>query len=153
VTRAIGPVAALLFTVACLPALATDADLDSGLRRCANEGDPAQRLACFDAIVKRLPQVEADRVGMTADIRNKREPAGAAPARKETLTARIAALRQAPGGEGVFSLDNGQVWIATEARPGMSFAVGDPVRIEHGAMSSLWLVGEKHRKLRVRRFQ
>jgi hypothetical protein len=31
--------------------------------------------------------------------------------------------------------------------------VGENVHIEHGAMGSLWLVADKHRKVRVKRLQ
>ncbi|HEX8782649.1 MAG TPA: hypothetical protein VF764_04710 [Steroidobacteraceae bacterium] len=143
----------LFLAAACLPALAGTENLDDTLRRCAKESDPSQRLACFDAIVSTLPQVEADRIGMTADIERKREPAAVQPAKAEVLTGKISALRQAPHGERIFTLDNRQVWIEAEARPKIQFAAGEEVRIEHGAMSSLWLVAAKHREVRVTRLQ
>jgi len=143
----------LFLAAACLPALAGTENLDETLRRCAKESDPAQRLACFDAIVSTLPQVEADRFGMTADIERKREPAAVQQAKAQVLTGRISALRQAPHGERVFTLDNRQVWIEAEARPNIQFAAGEEVHIEHGAMSSLWLVADKHREVRVTRLQ
>jgi hypothetical protein len=66
----------LLLAVAasCLPAVVSAGDLEDALRRCAKTTGQAQRLACFDAIVSTLPQVEADRFGMTADIERKRDP-------------------------------------------------------------------------------
>ena len=143
----------LFLAAACLPALAGTENLDEALRRCAKESDPAQRLACFDAIVSRLPQVEADRFGMTADIERKREPVAVQQAKAQVLTGRISALRQAPHGERIFTLDNRQVWIEAEARPNIQFAAGEEVHIEHGAMSSLWLVADKHREVRVTRLQ
>jgi hypothetical protein len=143
----------LFLAAACLPALAGTENLDETLRRCAKESDPVQRLACFDAIVSTLPQVEADRFGMTADIERKREPAAVQQAKAQVLTGRISALRQAPHGERIFTLDNRQVWIEAEARPNIQFAVGEEVHIEHGAMSSLWLVADKHREVRVTRLQ
>jgi len=143
----------LFLAAACLPALAGTENLDEALRRCAKESDPAQRLACFDAIVSTLPQVEADRFGMTADIERKREPVAVQQAKAQVLTGRISALRQAPHGERIFTLDNRQVWIEAEARPNIQFAAGEEVHIEHGAMSSLWLVADKHREVRVTRLQ
>ena len=143
----------LFLAAACLPALAGTENLDDTLRRCAKESDPAQRLACFDAIVSRLPQLEADRIGMTADIERKREPAAVRQVKAEVLTGKISALRQAPHGERIFTLDNRQVWIEAEARPNIQFAMGEEVHIEHGAMSSLWLVADKHREVRVTRLQ
>ena len=143
----------LFLAAACLPALAGTEHLDESLRRCAKESDPAQRLACFDAIVSTLPQLEADRFGMTADIERKREPAAVQQAKAQVLTGKISALRQAPHGERIFTLDNRQVWIEAEARPNIQFAMGEEVHIEHGAMSSLWLVADKHREVRVTRLQ
>jgi hypothetical protein len=143
----------LFLAAACLPALAGTENLDDTLRRCAKESDPAQRLACFDAIASTLPQLEADRFGMTADIERKRDPAAVQQAKDEVLTGKISALRQAPHGERIFTLDNRQVWIEAEAKPNIQFAVGEEVHIEHGAMSSLWLVADQHRKVRVERQQ
>jgi hypothetical protein len=145
---------ALLLAASCLPALAAGTEkLDDSLRRCARQGDAAQRLACFDAIVGTLPQVEADRFGMTADIERKRDPAAVQQAKDEKLSGKISALRHAPQGELIFTLDNRQVWVQAEAAPNIEFAVGEDVHIEHGLMSDLWLVADKHRKVRVRRLQ
>jgi hypothetical protein len=143
----------LFLAAGCLPALAGAENLDNALRRCAKESDQAQRLACFDAIVRTLPQVEADRFGMTADIKHQRDPVAVQQAKDEVLTGKISGLRQAPHGEWIFTLDNRQVWVEAEARPDVQFAVGEDVHIEHGAMSALWLVADKHRKVRVKRLQ
>jgi hypothetical protein len=115
--------------------------------------DPAPRLACFDDIVRKLPQVEADRFGMTVDIERKRDPLGVKQAKETILDGRIAGLSQAPHGELTFTLDNRQVWIEAEPKPNIEFAVGENVHIEHGAMSSLWLVADQHRKVRVKRLR
>jgi len=141
----------LFLAASCLPALAVAEKLDDALRRCASESTPAQRLACFDAIVSTLPQIEADRFGMTADIERKRDPVVVQHAKDEVLSGRISGLRRAPAGEWIFTLDNRQVWVQAEASPNVQFAVGEDVHIEHGAMSSLWLVADKHRKVRVKR--
>lgn len=143
---------ALLLAAGCLPALARAESLDDGLRRCAGEHEAMQRLACFDAIVSTLPQLEADRFGMTADIGHKRDPA-APQTKDEVLHTKISALRQASRGEFIFTLDNGQIWIQAESNSSIQFAVGEDVHLEHGAMSSLWLVADKHRKVRVKRLQ
>jgi hypothetical protein len=141
----------VVLVASCLPALAGVEKLDDALRRCAREGDQ-ERLACFDAIVSKLPQVQADRFGMTVDIERERDPLAVQQAKGEVLHGKIADLRQAQG-EWIFTLDNQQVWIQTEARPNVQFAVGEDVRIGHGAMSSLWLVADKHRKVRVKRLR
>jgi hypothetical protein len=135
----------------CLPALAVAENLDDALRRCASESSPAQRLACFDAMVSTLPRIEADRFGMTADIERKRDPVVVQHPKDAVLSATISQLRRTPAGEWIFTLDNRQVWVQAEASPNVQFAVGEDVHIEHGAMSSLWLVADKHRKVRVKR--
>ena len=149
----------LFLAASCLPGLAAAEDLDGAeevddaLRQCAQKSDPAQRLACFDALVGTLPQLEADRFGMNADIERKRHPVAVQPAKDEVLNGKISELRQTPQGETIFTLDNRQVWVQAEANPRIQFAVGEDVHIEHGAMSSLWLVADTHRKVRVKRLR
>jgi hypothetical protein len=143
----------LLLLLAGAPALAAAEPLADGLRRCAREAVQEQRLACYDALAKTLPKVEADQFGMTAAIAQQREPEAAAahPAKPAVLPATIAALQEGHSGEWIFTLDNGQVWIQQEPKPGMRFEVGEKVQIEHGAMSSLWLAADRGRKTRVKR--
>jgi hypothetical protein len=74
-------------------------------------------------------------------------------AKDAVLPAKIAGLWQTPRGEWTFTHDNRQVWVESEPRPNIEFAVGESVHIEHGAMSSLWLVADRHRKVRVKRLQ
>jgi hypothetical protein len=143
----------LLIAASCLPALVSAENLDDALRRCAKSGDPAQRLACFDTIVSQLPQAEADRFGMTVDIERQRDPQARQQAKDAVLGGKIAGLWQAPRGEWTFTLDNRQVWVEAEPRPNIEFAVGEYVHIEHGAMSSLWLVADQRRKVRVKRLK
>jgi hypothetical protein len=141
----------LLAAAACLPALAGTDTLSDGLRRCAGETDQTQRLACFDALAASLPKVEADKFGMTTDIAHKRAPTEDYANKKEALTGKIRALRQGPRGELIFTLDNDQVWRQDQPSPNISFSVGEAVRIEHGALSSLWLAADRGRKTRVKR--
>jgi hypothetical protein len=143
----------LCLAVSCTCGRVSADNLDSALRQCAKMIDQAQRLVCFDAIVSRLPQVEADRFGMTADIEHKRDPLAAQQAKSAVLGGKIEGLRQAPHGEWTITLDNRQVWIEAEPRASIEFVVGEEVYIEHGAMSSLWLVADAHRKVRVTRLQ
>jgi hypothetical protein len=143
----------LCLAASWVPALVSADNLDDALRRCAKSSDQAQRLACFDAIVSTLPQVEADRFGMTVDVERKRNPMAMQQAKDAVLGGKIAGLSQAPTGEWTFTLDNRQVWIEAEPRPNVEFAVGENVRIEHGMMSSLWLVADQHRRVRVKRLQ
>jgi hypothetical protein len=143
----------LFLAAGCLAALAGTESLDDALRRCARESDQTHRLACFDALVSTLPQIEADRFGITADIKHQRDPVAVEQAKHEVLSGKISGLRQAPHGEWIFTLDNQQVWVQAEARPNIQFAVGEAVHIEHGAMSSLWLAADKNRKVRIKRLQ
>ena len=145
--------ALLALAVSCLPALAWSETLDDALRRCAKEHDRAQRLDCFDALANTLPQIEADRFGITADIKRQRDPVAVDEAKHEVLSGKIVSLRQAPRGEWIIALDNQQVWIQAEANPTIQFEVGEAVHIEHGAMSSLWLAHDKGPKVRVKRVQ
>jgi len=145
--------ALLSLAAGCLPALVPAETVDDGLRRCAQEHNQTQRLACFDALASSLPQIEADRFGLTADIKRQRDPVVVQEAKHEVLSGKIVGLRQAPRGEYIFTLDNQQVWIQAEVKPSIQFAVGETVHIEHGAMSSLWLAADKGRKVRVKRLQ
>ena len=153
-SKSLARFALLALTASCLPALLFAAEtVDDGLRRCAKEHDQTKRLACFDALASSLPKIEADRIGLTADIKHQRDPVAVEEAKHETLSGKIVGLRQAPRGEYIFTLDNQQVWIQEEVKPNIVFAVGEAVRIEHGAMSSLWLAADKGRKVRVKRMQ
>ena len=141
----------MVLACVCLPAYALPNPLAEGLRHCASETDEAKRLSCFDSLAAALPKVEADQFGLTADIAHKREPVVEHPAVEETLTGTIKAVHTAPRGELVFILDNQQVWIQAEVNSRIQFAVGETVRIEHGAMGSLWLAADKARKTKVKR--
>jgi len=134
-----------------LPVYGGTDSLSDGLRRCARETDQTRRLACFDALASSLPKVEADKFGMTADIAHQRTPTEAYGTKTEVLTGKIRSLRQMPHGEWLITLDNDQVWRQAEPSPNLSFSVGEAVHIEHGAMSSLWLVADRGRKTRVKR--
>ena len=143
----------LVLAAGCLPVMAAPEALADGMRRCAAETDQTQRLACFDALARSLPRIEADKFGMTAEIAQNRKEPEKRWAKDETLTltGKIRSLREAARGELIFTLDNDQVWIQAEASPSIRFAVGESVHIEHGAMSSLWLVADHGRKTRVKR--
>jgi hypothetical protein len=143
--------ALLPWVLATLSSRAATDPLDTSLRRCGAQTDQVQRLACFDALVAALPKVEADRFGMTAEIANKRDPLAERQAQSDILPATITAVGAGGHGELIFTLDNQQVWIQTQAEPGKHFAVGEAVHIERGAMGSLWLAASKGRMTKVRR--
>lgn len=147
------PWSLLLLLAASLPATAGAGSLEEALRRCASNSEPVQRLSCFDAVVSTLPRFEADRFGLTADIEQQRDPRAVHEAKDETLSGKISALGQTPRGKVIFTLDNQQVWVEAEANSHVQFAVGEEVRIEHSAMSALWLVADHHRRVRVKRLR
>ena len=147
----------VLAMLAGAPALAATDQLSADLRRCAQQADEHQRLACFDALVKALPQISADQFGMNGAIERKRDPATAAAVAKErareSLDGTIASVDRGPHGEHVFTLDNGQRWIEVEPRPGLEFSAAEHVTIGHGALGTLWLKAEGRRQVKVRRIQ
>jgi hypothetical protein len=143
----------LMLSLASPAVFAAIEPLADGLRRCSLETDEGKRLACFDALASALPKIRSDQFGMTVDIARKRDPVAVTKSENESLSGKIAALVEAPRGEYIFTLDNGQMWIQAELRSNIRFEVGDAVQIEHGAMSSLWLTADHHRKTRVKRIQ
>jgi hypothetical protein len=143
----------LMLSLASPNVFAAIEPLADGVRRCSLETDEGKRLACFDALASALPKIQSDQFGMTVDIARKRDPIAVTRSENESLSGKIAALQEAPRGEYIFTLDNGQIWIQAELRSNIRFEVGDAVQIEHGAMSSLWLAADHHRKTRVKRIQ
>ena len=143
----------VLLAVSVLPLVASADPLSDGLRRCAGETDEHLRLKCFDELAGSLQQLKRDEFGMTAAVAERKDPSAAtAPLiDPEVLDAKIAGLRQGSRGEYTFTLDNGQVWVEQEFRPGEHFSVGEAVQIRHGFMSSLWLSASDHRMTRVKR--
>jgi hypothetical protein len=141
--------------ILALPVAAAHAGTEAaadGLRRCSRETDEHQRLACFDALAAALPQIKNDQFGMTAEIAHRRDPAVEYD-HSDVLAGKINGLQEVTSGQWIFTLDNGQLWIQTEPKPGMRFSVGETVQIEHGAMGSLWLAADHRRKTRVKRIQ
>jgi len=143
----------LILAVSVRPLAAGAEPLSDGLQRCARETDEHLRLKCFDELAGSLPQRKRDEFGMTAALAERKDPsAPKAPViDPQVLDAKIAGLRQGLHGEYTFTLDNGQVWVEQEVRPGEHFSVGEAVQIRHGFMSSLWLSASDHRMTRVKR--
>jgi len=141
---------ALVLALVVAPAHAATEALADGLRRCSLETDEHRRLECFDALASALPQIKNDQFGMTANIAHKRDPAVGFD-HSDVLTGKISGLQEVTSGQWIFTLDNGQLWIQSEPKPGMRFSVGEAIQIEEGAMGSLWLAADHHRKARVKR--
>jgi hypothetical protein len=151
-TRSAACVVLLCLAAAVQPAFAVPDRLSDGMRKCGSETDATRRLACYDALNNTLPKIEADRMGLTAEIAQKREPPEkrATLTPPETLKAKIRAVQENSRGQLIFSLDNDQTWMQDQPSP-FRFKAGEDVRIEHGALTSLWLVADHGRKTRVRR--
>jgi hypothetical protein len=141
----------LLLAVSVLPLAAGAEPLSDGLQRCARETDEHLRLKCFDELAASLPQRKRDEFGMTAAIAERKDPSGPKVPLidPELLDAKITGLHQGSHGEYTFTLDNGQVWVEQEFRPGQRFSVGEAVQIKHGFLGSLWLSASDHRITRV----
>ena len=149
-----GARALLVLLAVSLPPLAAGAErLSDGLQRCAREADEHLRLKCFDDLAASVPQRKRDEFGMTAAVAERKDlSAPKAPLiDPESLAAKIAGLQQGSHGEYTFTLDNGQVWVEQESRPGVRFTVGEAVQIRHGFLGSLWLSTSDHRSTRVKR--
>ena len=147
----LSPWSGMLLLMLVLPVQAATETATDGLRRCSRETDERQRLACFDALANALPKIKEDQFGMTANIVQKRDPTGWHDPKKEEISGKIVALRQSATGQWIFTLDNGQVWIQADPNTNTRFVVGETVRLEHGAMSSLWLAADHGRMTRVKR--
>lgn len=151
-TRSTACMVLLCLAAAVQPVFALPDTLGDGMRKCGREADATRRLACYDALNNTLPKIETDRMGLTAEIAQKREPpAKQATLAPQTLTAKIRSVQENSRGLLIFSLDNDQSWIQDQPSTHFSFKAGDGVRIEHGALTSLWLVADHGRKTRVRR--
>src|SRR6202521_1604268 len=113
-TRSAWSIMLLVLALGSPPVLAAIEPLADGLRRCSLETDEGKRLSCFDALASSLTKSQSDQLGMTVDIARKRDPVAVTKSENDSLSGKIAALVEAPRGEYVFTLDNGQIWIQAE---------------------------------------
>jgi len=130
---------------------------------CAKLADDVARLACYDAAFGRAvaapaaaaPASPAAEFGLTGAAILARDPEkAAAEERKPTaIEATVAALDQQKGGQLVLTLDNGQVWIQSEAGLNSRVRVGDQVTIRNAAFSSFVLVTPGGVGMKVRRIR
>lgn len=127
----------------------------SGAAPVAPAAVPAPRMAAPPAEVRApAPARAADPVAqfgsesaptkqndaLTTPKLQQREEVDALP---KQIEARVASVRQRPGGEQVLTLENGQVWQQTEARREPVFAAGDTVVIKRGMLGSFLLTLQK----------
>jgi len=127
-------------------------DFYSKLQACAQEHDAGKRLGCFDREFAALRPPEPQQAVQDSQVEfglSEKLKSGAEKPQKET--ARIAAVTQRPNAALMISLENGQVWRATEQEY-FPVNVGDSVTIYAGALGSFWLsTAGTNRTVRVTR--
>jgi hypothetical protein len=136
------------------------------LGACRELAQDAERLACYDRVVGRMPAQAAapaaavpaptaeenfgrDRVLAAEEAKRREQESRAAG----ELNAAVTAIETRVDGLMTITLDNGQVW--RQSRPDSMFRlkVGDPVKIQPGSLKSFILSGPSNRSTRVARVQ
>lgn len=155
----------VLAALLAAPAGFTD-EIPEPLRRCAELGDDAQRLACYDRYVSRgaIDASVVEAAPQAAPPARKPDPsAHANPEARfglpetdddedlDEISARIVEIVVRASRERIFTLDNGQVWVEDEPRPSLRLKVGDTVTIRSGIFGSYRLVGQGNRSTAVDR--
>lgn len=151
---------------ALVPALAFAAGPSKSSHACAAVASPEERLACYDAAFPPTvdPVAEAaareaaqerarQDFGLNRVQLREREPERFRDETPDRIEAKVAGISQRPSGERVVTLDNGQVWLLTEATSKGPLAAGDQVSIKAGAMGSFLLVTPGRATLRARRIR
>jgi hypothetical protein len=160
----------LLGALAAGSAAAGDTD---DLHRCAEMESDAQRLECYDTVLRsdaaepheqQSATVESSGSAVAkAPAQNPPAPVEPAPASEarfgvdtpaepakpaeemKALGARIAAIEVRRNGERIFTLDNGQVWAEKSPSPSLHLEVGDRVTVKSGLFGSHRLFGSGKR--------
>jgi hypothetical protein len=142
---------------ACGTALAQD---PAAPHRCAGIVEPSERLACYDAAfgAPRVDPVVAQKraveeFGLSDAEKQKRDPvlAAKAAAEPDRIEAAVTKLGYGANGERLVSLDNGQVWVTTEATMRGNINVGDKVAVRKAALGTHMLITAARVPLRVKR--
>jgi hypothetical protein len=126
-------------------------DFHTKLRACTQERDDNKRLACFDREMVALPPPGREQKEVRASLPEFGLVEKPNAARPQNQTDRLAAVTPRPNGAFIFSLENGQLWKATDQQY-LPVHVGDSVTIHAGALGSFWLsVAGSNRAVRVTR--
>jgi hypothetical protein len=126
-------------------------DFYTKLRACTQEHDDDRRLACFDRETVALPPLDREEKEVRASLPEFGLVEKPNAARPQNETDRLAAVTQRRNGALVFSLENGQLWKATD-QSYLPVHVGDSVTIHAGALGSFWLsAAGSNRTVRVTR--
>ena len=145
---------------------ATAAESSAKSHPCATVTDPTERLACYDAdfppaagarswAVDRQAEKEKalQEFGLNKAQLRVREPDRMRETSPDQIQATVARVGSRPTGERVVTLENGQVWLLTEATSKGSLKSGDQVVIREAAMGSYMLLTSRRIPLRARRIQ
>lgn len=149
--------AALAFAAA-LPSVAAQT------HECARVTESAARLACYDAAFPpvrdeaalaaaaqaRREQALKD-FGLDATQLRERAPESERVEQPSRIEASITRVTQRDNGQRVVTLDNGQVWLLTEATSKGLLKEGDRVTVRTAALGSYVLVAPGRATLRARR--
>ncbi|TWT20917.1 hypothetical protein [Luteimonas wenzhouensis] len=150
------PVAIAFASMAYLPAGAAGQDRSS--HPCAEIGDAATRLACYDRAFPptEKAQEEAARGAVAAFGRERAREAsgvdavGANDAGPDQVQAVVTSVTYGPRQQRVIGLDNGQVWAQTESRSSGLVREGDTVTVRKAAFGT-YMLSTGSVALRVRR--
>ncbi|HEY6921850.1 MAG TPA: hypothetical protein VI653_00155 [Steroidobacteraceae bacterium] len=153
--------------------------LPASVIACADEADVLKRLSCYDHEVARYrtaparppsaatppiagepvasatvsPEDAAADFGMNGELKRKEGSATPQPAKLSKLTARVASVSNRPTGEGIYTLEGGQVWVEAESASHLPLRPGEQVTIKRGALGAFYLSSARVRGLRVKRVQ
>ncbi|MET0329769.1 MAG: hypothetical protein ABW163_13520 [Luteimonas sp.] len=147
------------FLPSLLLLLASPVTAQQNSHHCATVPEAAARLLCYDRAYPPSPEVlEAATARARADfgLSTPRDPlrnAGQAGGEEapERIESRVIKVDYGRGGQRNFTLENGQVWMQTEARSSGHVRVDERVEVRTGIMGGYQLITAAGVALRVRR--
>jgi hypothetical protein len=160
VTHRLPIVLAVLALASALPSHASE----SAGHECARVLDGTERLACYDAAFP--PVRDEAALAAAAELRREqarrdfgldgvqireRSPEAEREVLPDRIEGRVTKLTYRDSGQRVVTLDNGQVWLLTEATSKGPIKVGDQVAVRKAALGSFVLVSQGGATLRARR--
>lgn len=159
----------LVASAACFTHCARAADAEAA-RGCAEIGNDAERLACYDRFYRPTARPEPagplptapDAGGSPATVgandfrefglsETDKRRALNLPAGPDSINLTIESVSRRPTGEQVFRTTEGQVWVEVEPYSRVRVGSGDPVTIRKGAIGSYVLVTASRAGTKVRR--
>ncbi|MCX7556931.1 hypothetical protein OS187_08885 [Xanthomonadaceae bacterium JHOS43] len=126
--------------------LAPPLSAETGRHPCAKVPDPSTRLACYDNAFPPDP----DTISGAADTA--RGDFGLEkPTEPEHVESRVLSVDYGRGGSRSFALENGQLWVQTDAKTNGHVKTGDTVTVRRGIVGNYVLTTSNGVFLRVRR--